>query len=490
MKVAIIGSGIAGLACSVRLAVKGYEVHVFEANDYPGGKLIQFNAQGFRFDAGPSVSTLPHLVDELFLLAGKNPRDHFNYRKKDVISNYFYPDGTTITGYYDNDDFADEVYQKLGVSKLILINYLKDAKEKYELASQLFLENPIQIIKMFLSRKALKAFAYIGQLDLFKSMHFANEKNLIHPKLVQIFDRYATFNGSDPYKAPGILNSIAHLEYGLGTYFIDGGFYSVTRSIYQLAKELKVEFHFNSKVSKINVLNKKACGVTTRNGTFLADIVVSNVDVIPTYKHLLENKYTPKNLLNHERSSSMLIFYWGVEGSNHQLDLHNVFFSENYEEEFNFLFNRKEVYQDPTIYINISSKEQKKDAPSGCENWFTMVNVPANEGQNWDDIIAKTRSKVIQKLNTILNIDLESNIVFEEFLEPRIIEQRTSSYKGSIYGASSNSKFSAFLRQSNHSKSIKGLYFCGGSVHPGGGTPLCLLSAKITAEKIIEDVEN
>ena len=146
--------------------------------------------------------------------------------------------------------------------------------------------------------------------------------------------------------------------------------------------------------------------------------------------------------------------------------------------------------QDPTIYINISSKEQKNDAPSGCENWFTMVNVPANEGQNWDDIIAKTRSKVIQKLNTILNIDLESNIVFEEFLEPRIIEQRTSSYKGSIYGASSNSKFSAFLRQSNHSKSIKGLYFCGGSVHPGGGTPLCLLSAKITAEKIIEDVEN
>mgnify|MGYP006087563651 CR=1 FL=1 len=489
MKVAIIGSGIAGLACSVRLALKGYEVHVFEANDSPGGKLIQLDAQGFRFDAGPSVSTMPHLVDELFLLAGKNPRDHFNYRKKEVVCKYFYPDRTAITGYYDNDDFAEEVHQKLGMSKSILLNYLKDAKEKHELASQIFLENPIHTIKTFLTRKALKAFANLRRLDLFQSMHSANEKSLIHPKLVQIFDRYATFNGSNPYKAPGILNSIAHLEYGLGTYFIDGGFYSMTRSIYELAKELKVEFHFNSKVSKINVLNKKVNGITTNNKTFLADVVVSNMDVTPTYKYLLNNKYTPKNLVNHERSSSMLVFYWGVKGSHHQLDLHNVFFTDNYKEEFNFLFNHKEVYKDPTIYINISSKEQKTDAPSGSENWFTMVNVPANEGQNWDSIIEKTRINVIQKINNILKIDLEPNIVFEELLEPRIIEQRTSSYKGSIYGASSNSKFSAFLRQSNHSKAIKGLYFCGGSVHPGGGTPLCLLSAKITTEKIISDGE-
>ena len=489
MKVAIIGSGIAGLACSVRLAIKGYEVHVFEANKYPGGKLVEIDKQGFRFDAGPSVSTMPHLVDELFLLAGKNPRNHFNYRKKEIVCNYFYPDRTSITGYYNQDDFAEEIYQKLGVKKSVITNYLKDVKQKYELASHLFLENPIQTIKTFLSKKALKAFANIGQLDLFKSMHSANDKNLVHPKLVQIFDRYATFNGSNPYKASGILNSIAHLEYGLGTYFIQGGFYSMTKSIYELAKELKVEFHFNSKVSKINIIDKKVSGVTTKNGVFLADIVVSNMDVAPTYKYLLENKFTPKNLLNHQRSSSMLIFYWGVRGNNRHLDLHNVFFTENYKEEFNFLFNRKEVYQDPTIYINITSKEQKTDAPSGCENWFTMVNVPANEGQNWDDIIAKTRSNVIQKINNILNIDLEPKIIFEEFLEPRIIEQRTSSYKGSIYGASSNSKFSAFLRQSNHSRSIKGLYFCGGSVHPGGGTPLCLHSAKITTKKIIEDVE-
>ena len=139
---------------------------------------------------------------------------------------------------------------------------------------------------------------------------------------------------------------------------------------------------------------------------------------------------------------------------------------------------------DPTVYINITSKEENNDAPEGCENWFTMVNVPCNTGQDWDRIIKDTRKNIISKLSRILKTDIETLIEFESILEPRTIESRTQSYQGALYGASSNNKYAAFLRHPNFKQGIKNLYFCGGSVHPGGGIPLCLLSGKIVSELI------
>jgi phytoene dehydrogenase-like protein len=167
-----------------------------------------------------------------------------------------------------------------------------------------------------------------------------------------------------------------------------------------------------------------------------------------------------------------------------EMDLHNIFFSDNYEEEFVDIFQKNEVCNDPTVYVHVSSKAEPGDAPRGCENWFVMINVPSNKGQDWDEIIKRTRKNVVKKLGRILKRDIESLIVCEEMLDPRSIEFNTSSHQGALYGASSNSKFSAFLRHPNFQKKVNGLYFCGGSVHPGGGIPLCLLSAKIVAELI------
>ena len=164
--------------------------------------------------------------------------------------------------------------------------------------------------------------------------------------------------------------------------------------------------------------------------------------------------------------------------------MHNIFFSDNYEGEFNFLFKEQKIGNDPTIYLNITSKYEKKDAPEGSENWFVMVNAPKNDGQNWDEMIKECRKNILLKLEKMLNSPIEPFIVSESILDPRSIESKTSSYKGALYGSSSNSKFSAFMRHKNFSSTIKNLYFCGGSVHPGGGIPLCLQSAKIVAEMI------
>jgi phytoene dehydrogenase-like protein len=179
-----------------------------------------------------------------------------------------------------------------------------------------------------------------------------------------------------------------------------------------------------------------------------------------------------------------LIFYWGIKKEFKELGLHNIFFSDDYRAEFDAMFKSQTIYHNPTVYINISSKMQKNDAPEGCENWFTMINVPNNTGQNWDTLIAEARKNIIDKINKSLGIELESLIENESILDPRTIESRTSSFRGSLYGTSSNSQFAAFLRHANFSKNIKNLYFVGGSVHPGGGIPLALLSAKIVGDMV------
>lgn len=485
MKAIIIGSGIAGLAAAIRLKVGGYEVKVFEANSYPGGKLSAIAKDGFRFDAGPSLFTLPEYIDELFNLARKNPVEHFNYIRIDKACDYFYEDGTHLAAWASPYDFALEVESKTGVAKEIILKKLQTAALRYEKASRIFLENDLRNTKTWLSKEVAAALFQIYQLGIFSSMHHENAADFTDERLVQLFDRFATYNGSDPYRAPGILNSIPHLEHNKGTYFPVGGMQAITESLYKLSLELSVDFAFNAKVEEVIIQNGKATGIVFQNITEQADVIFCNMDVFHAYQKLLPNQKAPKRILNQERSSSALIFYWGINKTFEQLGLHNIFFSKNYHEEFEHIFQKHGVYNDPTVYINISSKYEATDAPPGCENWFVMINAPANTGQDWDAIIFETRKNIISKLSRMLKTDIESLIVTEDLLEPRTIESKTSSYQGSIYGTSSNSQFAAFLRHPNQNSSIKNLYFCGGSVHPGGGIPLSLLSAKISTNMLL-----
>lgn len=483
-KALIIGAGIAGIATAIRLAVKGYAVEVFEANSYAGGKLSEFEQEGYRFDAGPSLFTMPQYVDDLFRLAGKKPDDYFAYQKLDVVCHYFYPDGTAIKAYADEQQFAAEASAKTGEPASSTQKYYRNSSRIYDITNHVFLEQSLHRLQTYLSSKTLKSILRLFQIDAFRNMHQANQSFFKDKRLVQFFDRYATYNGSNPYKAPATLNVIPHLEQHYGAYFPDGGMYSITSSLIKLAEELGVVFHYNSPVDEIVLQGKKVEGLMVKGDLQLADVVVSNMDVWFTYRKLLakHQQLFPENILSQERSSSALIFYWGISKQFPQLDLHNIFFSANYEAEFNAIWNERGIYHDPTVYLNISSKFQTGDAPAGCENWFTMINVPANTEQNWDALIADARRNIIKKLSDQLGEDIAPLIVNESVLDPRSIESRTSSYQGSLYGTSSNSQFAAFLRHANRSAKIRNLYFCGGSVHPGGGIPLALLSGKIVSE--------
>lgn len=483
-KAIIIGSGIAGIATSIRLACQGYDVSVFEKNEYPGGKLSSFTLGDYRFDFGPSLFTMPHFVDELFALAGENPRDHFQYKRKEIGCKYYWEDGVRLNAYGDNNRFLEEVDNTLGVPKHQLQNYLEQAQKKYNRTVSIFLEKSLHKLDTYLNKATVKGILHLFSYELETTLHKVNTRRLKEPHLVQFYDRFATYNGSNPYQTPGMMTLIQHLEQHYGTFVPEKGMVDITNSLVALAKRKGVQFHFNTAVEEIVIEHQLATGIRVNGTTHKADVVVSNMDVVPTFRHLMPTQKAPEKSLQQERSSSAVIFYWGIDRSFPDLDLHNIFFSDNYQAEFDAIFRDKTLFDDPTVYVNITAKDVHGDAPAGKENWFVMVNAPHDTGQDWDALSKTLKKQVLDKLNRNLSVDLANNIEEEWVLTPPLIADKTASFTGALYGAASNNRMAAFLRHPNFSRHISGLYFCGGSVHPGGGIPLCLLSAKIVADLV------
>jgi phytoene desaturase len=482
----IIGSGVGGLATAVRLATDGFNVTVFEKNNYPGGKLSAFEKDGFLFDAGPSLFTCPFLIEEIFEYANEPIAPYFSYQKLATTCNYFFSDSTTITASADVEKFSKELAAKHHEDEVEVKKYIAQAKQLYTKTGVFFLTHSLHLLSSFFNVKLLKAITGFKLKYISKSLHQYNNNQFKNPKTVQIFNRFATYNGSSPYLAPAMLSLISHLEFNDGVFYPKGGMISITNALYQLAIKKGVKFEFNKEVNEIIEENNIIKGIIANKNFISSAIVVSNGDVYFTYKKLLNDENAANKILKQERSSSALIFYWGINKEFPELDLHNILFTEDYKAEFESIFKTKSIYKDPTVYINITSKlEPTIQAPKGKENWFVMINVPASENINWEKAKLEYRNFIIQKINKTLNTNLEELIETEEVLDPKLIESKTSSYLGSIYGTSSNSIFAAFLRHPNFSSKYNNLYFVGGSVHPGGGIPLCLQSANIT-NKIIQ----
>ncbi|MFH1196600.1 MAG: phytoene desaturase family protein [bacterium] len=488
--IAVIGAGLGGLAAAIRLAAAGYKVDVYEKNSQPGGKANQIFNNGFRFDTGPSLLTMPFVIEELFNDVDERIEDYLELIKLDIACKYFYPDETILSAYSDLNKFAGEFENRTRDKADSIIRFFSYSKNIYNLTADLFLFKSFSELKTFINLKSLKTLLSFRKIDAFRTMHEAISSFFIDNRTIQFFDRYATYNGSNPYLAPATLNIIPHVEHNPGAFLPIGGIYKLTKALYKLTLKKGAQIFFNHDVKKILVEGNRVKGIafaTNENITNKKyDVIISNADVNSTYKYLLGADSTKQakkyNLL--EPSSSALVFYWGVKGQFDLLETHNVLFSADYKKEFDELFVEKKCPDDPTIYIYISAKKNKNDAPDGFENWYVMINAPYNSGQDWEKGTVRMRDKVINKINRLIGVNLSDKIVFENILTPVDIEKNTGSFRGSLYGVSSNSRYSAFRRQQNRSKDFRGLYFCGGSAHPGGGIPLVILSGKITAELI------
>lgn len=480
-KIIVVGSGVAGLATSVRLAKRGFEVHVFESNPFPGGKINSANYGDYRFDRGPSVFTGPKYLKEIYDLCGEDFSE-FEMVPLKTSFNYFFNDGLRLNLSNKRDEIIEEICSKLGEDRTTIEAYLDKAAKNYDAIAPMFIEASLHSWKNYTGKSFFKALGRITKYKLFSTMNEENQAAFKNPKTVQLFNRFASYNGSDPYQAPAMLNMIGHLEINQTPYLPKNGMIQITDSLYQLAQKFGVQFHFSERVNKILSDNKSVTGIETEKGSYKADAVVSNMDVSFTYERLMQDAPRPEKTLQQEKSSSAVVFYWGMKKSFPELTLHNIFFTDDYKAEYEGIFKEKKVVDDPTIYINITSKYVQGDAPEGCENWFTMINAPVDIGQDWDTEINRIRKNLIAKISKALGEDISQYIELEEILEPRKIESMYHGKQGSIYGNASNNRYAAFRRHPNFSKQFSNLFFVGVSVHPGGGIPLALNSAKIACD--------
>lgn len=485
---AIVGAGIGGLAAAIRLQAQGWQVQVWEQQNAAGGKIGEWSSRGFRFDTGPSLFTLPNLVDDLFTFSGYQPEAFFQYFPVKEGTRYFYEDGTSLNPPPDSDGLAKTLQDETGEPEQNVKNFLKESEVKYQITKPVFLEQSLHRLPTYLQKQTLQRFLRLPRIQPLQTMAQANQKAFKDPRVQQFFNRYATFNGSSPYAVPATFNVIPHLEHNIGAYFPAGGMYNIINTLKAHAERLGVDFLFGKPVQQIRVENNRATGLVNQDqNVFSYDAVVSNLDVHSTYRYLLPSRKAPKRFLHHTKSSSALIFYWGIKGTYEEVGLHNILFAGDYQAEFQALFEDLTIPSDPTVYINISSKDEPKDAPHGCENWYVMINAPWNNGQDWNQLIANAKHQILDKIYRVLGIDLTQRIVTEGIRDPRALESETGAYLGALYGNSSNNMMAAFMRHPNFSPTVKNLYFCGGTVHPGGGIPLCLLSAKIATELISRD---
>ncbi len=351
-------------------------------------------------------------------------------------------------------------------------------------SGSIFLEKPLGKASTWLDPSVVSSLLALKTSDLLFTMDRLHRARLGEPHLVQLFNRFATYNGSDPYRTPGMMTMIAALEHGQGVFLPDGGMVSITRALHRLGGELGVRYHFDAPVERILVRSDRVTGIRVAGEDVPADVVVSNMDIWYTYRRLLEGQPAPEHTLRQERSSSAMVFYWGMREGFPELGLHNIFFSADYPGEFRALFRGERPGPDPTVYVNIGSKHEPSDAPPGGENWFVMVNVPRHQGQDWESIRGEMREAVLAKVSRSLGRDIGPLIGAERHWDPPGIEADTLSYQGALYGNSSNNMFAAFLRHPNAHPRLGGLLHVGGTVHPGGGIPLCLLSARIAVDQL------
>ena len=489
-RVAIIGAGLGGLSAAIRLAAHGGQVDVFEQQDSTGGKAGSLHLGEYRFDTGPSLFTMPEVFSQLWAEAGSAMSDDLGIAKLETLCRYFYPDGTRISSHTDRRAFAQEIAEKTTDSGESLYRFLDYSHRIHRAAGHLFLWKSLHDPRSYLSGQAAGSVLRLGQIDALRTMDAANQSFFNDPRMLQLFNRYATYNGSSPYRVPATLNIIPHVEYDRGAYAVEGGIQAVPRAMTGLAARVGVRLHTGARVDHIfqtgKGRNREVRGLVVDGKEIEYDALVSNVDVKATYGNLLQDRDDSlfRRYQRLEPSSSGLVYYFGMKESFPEFGLHNIFFSADYPGEFAAIFDQGRCSDDPTVYLNITSKVTAADAPVGGENWFILVNAPANSGQDWPGAAETTRDRVLAKIEGGLGRPVRQAIVTESVMTPVDIEANTGSSQGSLYGISSNSRLAAFLRHPNWSPRYRGLYFCGGSVHPGGGMPLAVLSGKIAADML------
>ncbi len=493
--IVVIGAGIGGLSAAIHLAAAGKRVIVLEQNEQVGGKMGEIRLSGYRWDSGPSLITMRYVFEDLFRAAGEKLENYLTLRPVDPLTRFFFPGGTVLDLSRDLPTML-EVLDRLNRRDVEgYLRFLAYAARLFRIVGPIF---------MFDQPPRLASLRRVSLLDVLRfdglrTMNRAIDRQVHSPELRQALAMFATYVGASPFQAPATLNVIAHVELNEGLWYPVGGVYQIALAYANLAEALGVEIRTGQRATQIETRSGRAWAVRVNrvdgnpaSERIQTDAVVANLDVGLVYRDLLSEaglggRWVQKTSAS-ERSCSAFVMLLGVRGLHPHLSHHNTLFSVDYRREFHDIFAEEKPPDDPTVYISISSKTDPTDAPAGAENWFIQVNTAALSPK-WDwSSRSEAYSDLILDLLAERGLDIRTQIDTCRVITPLDIAKWTGAWRGALYGGSSNSRLAAFRRPHNRSKAVGGLYFAGGTAHPGGGVPMVTLSGKTAASLLLQDL--
>lgn len=483
----VIGGGLGGLSAALHAHAAGRDVIILEKNEQIGGKCNQFKNEGYTFDTGPSVLTLPFIIDELFRVNGARREDYLEFERVEPGCRYFFPDGSKFDAPANLKDFRESIREHFPEELKNWHKFEKYTQSLWDISGPAFLFNPLGM--GLLKRLNWKLLPGGFSALLPATMHQVVSKTFQDKRLIQLFDRFATYNGSSPYQTPATFNVISFVELAFGSWRCKGGMFALVEALKKLANDVGIRVHCNSEVRRIRFSDDGVSvkGVELSNGDiYPTDSVIVNQDAIQAMTGSLmslhpNSNYWRQKWIKGEPSLSGFVMMAGWDRTFPELDCHNVIFPQDYEAEFEDLFKKKCPVRDPTIYISIPSKKEDAMAPEGKEGWFILVNAPALDDQGaWPDVYSDQIWKTLEKKKIIKPGERPR---FNQVLPPSHFKTRYGAWKGTLYGHSSNHLLSAF-RRVKQKQMVDGLSFAGGSAHPGGGIPLVILSGRLSAEAL------
>lgn len=478
----VIGAGLGGLATSIRLADAGWDVTVLEQGPRIGGKMNRFERDGFKFDTGPSLITLPYVFERLFKLGGIDFQGTLNPVRIDPLFEYRFASGTRLTYSSSLPDLTAEIERVTGSREEVsgLYEFLRLGARIFNLSERTFFERPpferprLKDIPMLFS--APKRHAW-GNYKKAVRHHFRS------PELRQIFERYPTYVGASPDDAVGTLALIPFMEMAFGGWYVPGGLYRIVEVLSEIATRLGVKIKTDARVTELNTEDNRVVGVTTADDEYFeSDVVVSNAD--PSAVHSFAGSAAGVELNAQQRSMSGFVLLVGMNRKLEGIRHHTVCFSSDYDLEFSQIFKERRFPDDPTVYVNTPSITDHTVAPPGCEAIFLMANTPADPEQWTPEFEREAVGRVRKRLVDSGMPDIISEASFVESWTPAKLEREYSAPGGAIYGQVSHGWKGTFMRPPLKDKKVKGLFYVGGGTHPGGGTPTVLMSAEIVSRMI------
>ncbi|MCI5072059.1 NAD(P)/FAD-dependent oxidoreductase [bacterium] len=490
-QIAIIGAGLGGMSAAIALRSHGYHVDLYEKNNHLGGKLNQLEKDGFTFDLGPSIFTLPQYFRSLFQRAGKNFDDYVKLTAVKPHWRNFFEDGLVLDLYKEQDLMFEEL-KKLSGSfeqhKQEFLAFLQYSKQQYDIVESGYFAKGLDNLMDFIKHYGL--FKLFFKIDHRNKMSQSIDQHFSDPHLKRIFEYFIKYVGSSAIDSPGFMNLMPHIQFEYDLWYVDGGLYNLAHGFEKLLHDIGVNIHLNTEIDRIEHVSNKVTGIQLKGqGLKHYDYVVSNMEVIPAYETLLEQPESFTNgLKKFEPACSGLVLHLGVKQHYPQLAHHNFFYSKDQKKHFNTVFKEKKLPDDPTIYLVAPTRTDASKAPEGCDNIKILPHIPYINDENpyTPDDYVDFKERVLDKLEGMGLDNLRKNTIVEDMWTPLDIQKKYYSNKGSIYGVVSDWDKNYAFKAPKQSKKFKNLFFVGGSVNPGGGMPMVTLCGQNVADQLFQ----